>query len=195
MRLLGILFILTIFVSSCREEVNHIPKPKGYFRIDFPERSYEEITKKCRATYERPTYTYIQDKESKDEGRCFQNIVFPYYKAAIYCTHIQLDSNDLYVHTEKYQRKVMEHRIKASGIQELEFIDPEKRVYGTTFDIQGDVACNYIFYLTDSTDNFFSGSLYFEAAPNYDSLQPVIEFIKEDIKHLIETFEWTDDTL
>ena len=43
-------------------------------------------------------------------------------------------------------------------------------------------ACNYIFYLTDSTDNFFAGSVFFEVIPNYDSLQPVIEFVKEDIK-------------
>jgi hypothetical protein len=52
------------------------------------------------------------------------------------------------------------------------------------------VACNYIFYLTDSTDNFFAGSVFFEVVPNYDSLQPVLEFVKEDIQHLIETFEW-----
>ena len=192
-RFAGIVLMVFILATSCRQKTNHIPKPKGYFRIDFPEKKYELIEKTCGATYERPNYTYILEKESKSDSICFQNLVFPYYRASIYCTHIKLNS-DLFVHTEEYQKKVMEHRAKSSGIQELEYFDEEKKVFGTTFEIQGDVACNYIFYLTDSTENFFAGSLFFETAPNYDSLQPVLDFIKEDIQHLVETFEWDNNT-
>jgi len=185
------LFLLTglILLIGCGEEENFIPKPKSYFRIDFPAKSYQTNSEKCNANFEVPTYTYIQNKKSPKEGICFQNIVFPYYKASIYCTYLRLDSN-FYEHSEECRKKAFEHQSRAQAIDEKLFVNEEKRVFGTTFDIKGDVACNYMFYLTDSTNHFFAGSVFFEVIPNYDSLQPVIEFVKEDIQHLIETFEW-----
>jgi hypothetical protein len=40
--------------------------------------------------------------------------------------------------------------------------------------------------------------LYFDAAPNSDSLSIVNEFLKKDLQHLINTLKWkgknTDDT-
>jgi len=182
-------FALMLFIVSCGGDEDFIPKPKSYFRIDFPAKEYQENKEKCHTTYEHPTYSYILEKPSPREGVCFQNIVFPYYKASIYCTYLKLDSN-FYEHSEEYRKKAYEHQSRAQAIDEKYYVDEDKKVYGATFDIQGDVACNYIFYLTDSTDNFFAGQVFFEAIPNYDSLQPVIEFVKEDIVHLIETFEW-----
>jgi len=186
-----VIYILAILplLLSCGEEENFIPKPKSYFRIDFPAKSYQDNEDRCNAVFEIPTYAYVQNKKSPREDICFQNIVFPYYKASIYCTYLKLESN-LFEHTEEYRKKAFEHQSRAQAIDEKLYINEENGVYGTTFDIQGDVACNYIFYLTDSTDNFFAGSVFFEVIPNYDSLQPVIEFVKEDIQHLIETFEW-----
>lgn len=181
--------IVLMLVNSCREEINFIPKPKGYFRIDFPEKKYQKAENHCNVKFEIPKYAYIIPKKSPQTDRCFENIIFPYYKASIYCTLIKLDTlaNQ---HISTFQNIAYEHRIKSSGIYEKEYINYDKNVFGTTFDIQGDVACNYMFYLTDSTNYFFSGSLYFEVAPNYDSLQPVIEYLKSDIVHLVETFEW-----
>ena len=185
-----LIYILVIFIVpvGCSDEENVIPKPKSYFRIDFPAKEYQENKEKCNSTFEHPTYSYVLQKEQR-EGRCNQDIVFPYIKASIWCTYIKLDSN-FYEHSEEFRRKAYTHQFRAQAIDEKLFINEEKRVFGTTFDIKGDVACNYIFYLTDSTDNFFAGSVFFEVIPNYDSLQPVIEFVKEDIQHLIETFEW-----
>jgi len=105
---------------------------------------------------------------------------------------VELDSS-VKEHVQMFQNLAYEHRIKSSGIFEKEYLNYEKDVYGTTFDIQGDVACNYMFYLTDTTNYFFTGSLYFEVAPNYDSLQPVIDYLKSDIIHLVETFEWKNE--
>ena len=183
--------MLVIVTASmgCSDEENVIPKPKSYFRIDFPAKSYQENQEKCNSSFEIPTYAYVQNKKGPREGVCFQNVVFPYYKASMYCTYLKLDSN-LFEHTEEYRNKAFEHQSRAQAIDEKLYINEEKSVFGTTFDIKGDVACNYIFYLTDSTDNFFAGSVFFEVIPNYDSLQPVLEFVKEDIQHLIETFEW-----
>ena len=48
------------------------------------------------------------------------------------------------------------------------------------------------FLLTDSVSNFFRGALYFDCKPNADSLAPAIQYIREDIIELIQTFSWKE---
>jgi gliding motility-associated lipoprotein GldD len=80
--------------------------------------------------------------------------------------------------------------VKAEGIEETPFIEREQKRFGMIYDLKGDVASAVQFYVTDSTTHFLRGSLYFNAAPNRDSLNPVIDFLREDIVHLIETTQW-----
>ena len=49
----------------------------------------------------------------------------------------------------------------------------------------------FSFILTDSVSHFFRGALYFNTEIN-DSILPINNFLKYDIKHLIETFHWKD---
>jgi gliding motility-associated lipoprotein GldD len=58
--------------------------------------------------------------------------------------------------------------------------------------VRTEAASPFQFYLTDSTKNFVRGALYFNTVPNNDSLAPVIDFLKQDIIHMIETFRWKD---
>ena len=44
--------------------------------------------------------------------------------------------------------------------------------------------------MTDSTEHFLRGALYFNVEPNNDSLAPVLTFIEEDVRHLVNTFRW-----
>ena len=53
-----------------------------------------------------------------------------------------------------------------------------------------EAASPFQFYLTDSVDHFVRGALYFNVVPNNDSLAPVIDYLKDDMRHMIETFEW-----
>ena len=83
------------------------------------------------------------------------------------------------------------HMSRAMGIRDSVIINPEKEVYGLIYFLEGeDVASPLQFYLTDSTDHFMRGSLYFNVRTNNDSLAPVIDFIIDDVRHLIETIEW-----
>ena len=82
------------------------------------------------------------------------------------------------------------HSIRADDIQEKEFVNEHSRVYATVFDITGNAASPMQFHITDSSQHFFRGSLYFRTRPNRDSLQPAIDFVEKDIIHLIETFRW-----
>ncbi|PIV58809.1 MAG: gliding motility lipoprotein GldD, partial [Bacteroidetes bacterium CG02_land_8_20_14_3_00_31_25] len=51
-------------------------------------------------------------------------------------------------------------------------------------------ASNIQFYVTDSIRHFVRGALYFETKPNKDSLAPIINFIEQDVTHLVETLRW-----
>ena len=61
------------------------------------------------------------------------------------------------------------------------------------YDYQGTTATALQFYLTDSANHFFRGALYFDTEVN-DSILPVSNFLQEDIKFLIESFQWKDIT-
>ena len=46
------------------------------------------------------------------------------------------------------------------------------------------------FWMTDSAHHFLRATLYFNFTPNNDSLQPVIEYLRDDALHLVNTFAW-----
>ena len=56
--------------------------------------------------------------------------------------------------------------------------------------IEGSVATNIQFRVTDSVKNVLAGALYFYTKPNYDSILPAVKYIEKDIVHLVETIQW-----
>ena len=47
------------------------------------------------------------------------------------------------------------------------------------------------FYITDSTQHFMRGSLYFNHRPNPDSTAPVLDRMEADVRKLMETLRWS----
>lgn len=88
------------------------------------------------------------------------------------------------------QNLTQKHTIKADEISSNLYENPEEKVYGMIYEIGGDAASQSQFYVTDSINHFVSGSLYFYAKPNYDSIYPAAEYLKKDIKRLMESIEW-----
>ena len=58
------------------------------------------------------------------------------------------------------------------------------------YDIGGNAASSIQFYATDSTKHFIRGALYFNVAPQPDSLAPVIQYLRKDIVRLLTTLKW-----
>jgi gliding motility-associated lipoprotein GldD len=56
--------------------------------------------------------------------------------------------------------------------------------------VGGNAASQSQFYLTDSTQHFITGSLYFYARPNFDSILPAANYLEKDIKRIMESLEW-----
>lgn len=176
------------FLTSCDNEV-YTPKPKGYFRIDLPEKNYTNSINDCPFTFQTPNYSVIEQDPRNPNNKCWFNINFPTLNASIYVSYKPINK-DLSIFLEDSRTLAFKHTVKAIDIEQIPIIFPEKKVYGLVYDIKGDAASEYQFHLTDSTHHFLRGSLYFNNAPNQDSIQPVLDFIKKDIEHLFETFEW-----
>ena len=184
------LFILFALFASCSDEERYVPKPKGYFRIDLPERSYTSLDTIGRYRFEYPANANVTyDKHSPDEKNWI-TIEFPYFKGSLYLTHKDVKGN-LGEYLEDVHTMLSKHLQKANGIRDSLIVNPEHNTYGMMIEIDGnDVATPLQFYLTDSTENFVRGSLYFDFIPNNDSMRPVINYLREDVEHIISTFEW-----
>ena len=187
-RLLGIYSVVFFsIILACKQPV--VPKPRSYFRIDFPDKEYTNFQSDCNFRFEIPTYGKILPSKLSTAEICWYNIEFEPYKGTIYLTYKPL-AGDLSSYAEDIRKIVYKHIIKADDIIENPIYKPEKKVYGILFDIKGNTASSVNFYITDSTSGFLSGSLYFDVRPNKDSLAPAIDFFRQDIVHLINTFEW-----
>ncbi|MFH0894251.1 MAG: gliding motility lipoprotein GldD [Bacteroidota bacterium] len=186
-----IAFIL-MQIFSCSESTP-IPRPRGYFRIVLPERSYKKFDSVSYPyTFEYPGYAAIERYKHKNSKPFWVNIKFPQFKGTMHISY-QPVKNDLETFIDDARTFANKHIAKATAINDSVIIDPDRKMYGMIYDIFGsDAASPYQFYLTDSTKNFVRGALYFEVLPNNDSLAPVIDFIREDIRHLIHTFRWKE---
>ena len=183
----GILILSLIAFAACNR--SYTPKPRGYLRIDFPKKEYILFDSACPYCFEYPVYAQIDvDRETHTEP-CWLNIEFPAYDGTIHISYKEVMGNlDEYV--EDSRNLAYKHTIKADAIRETVYSDTGKNVHGVLYDIKGNAASNLQFFLTDSNAHFLRGSLYFNVTPDKDSLAPVISYFKEDIVHLIESFNW-----
>jgi gliding motility-associated lipoprotein GldD len=183
-----ILPLSVIGFASCNQD--YTPKPRGYVRITLPEKEYTPIETSCPYVFEIPTYSVFKPDIRPQSDSCWFNIEYPQFKAQLYFSYKPIHGN-LAQYLEDSRELTNKHISKASGIEETLVIIYERRVYGLLYTVEGNRAASPIqFHLTDSTDHFLRGALYFNVTPNNDSLAPVIDFLREDVLHLIETFNW-----
>jgi gliding motility-associated lipoprotein GldD len=185
-----VILVLALTVASCDRQSGYLPKPRGYFRIDLPEKAYTKVDTIERYSFECPTYAQVTPDPYSPDEKNWVNIEMPTFKGSIHLTHKSVDGN-LGEYLEDVHTMVTKHLQKANGVRDSLIFNEEHQVYGLFIEMDGKgVATPMQFYLTDSTKNFVRGALYFNFKPDNDSMQPVINFIREDIDHMIETFEW-----
>ena len=181
---------IVLIAFSCNREPYYLPKPRGYFRIDLPEKTYIKVDTIEKYSFECPQYALITPDPYSPDEKNWVNIEMPQFKGSIHLTHKPVDGN-LGEYLEDVHTMVTKHLQKANGVRDSLIFNEEHDVYGLFIEMDGKgVATPMQFYMTDSTKNFVRGALYFNFQPNNDSMQPVINFIKEDIDHLINTFKW-----
>ena len=188
-RFFSTILIISIFIllSSC--EKTSIPRPYGYFRVDLPLHSYRIIdTLNLPYRFDLPKNARLIYRKTVGETYWI-DLYYPTLNASIYCSYKPVKGNliDLLEDTRKI---VYKHSVRADGIGEKVFDHSEKNVHGILYDLKGNTASSVQFVLTDSTRNFFRGALYFNNVPNKDSIAPMANYIREDVIHIMESFEW-----
>ena len=189
---LGLLF--SIAFVACQNSSAPVPKPHQYPRVDFPQRQYSLFTDNdCSLAFEIPTYSFVEKKSTyfneKPLHPCWFDVVYQEFNGRLHCSYFDLTSREVLDELiDDAFDLVSKHHSKASFAKES--IIENQDVDGLLFDIQGPVASPLLFFVTDSTTHFFMGSLYFNNKVNPDSMQIIHDFVREDVLHLIETFEW-----
>jgi gliding motility-associated lipoprotein GldD len=176
----SVLFLLLLV--SCKEDT--LPKPSSQLRLDYPVAEYAFFENHCPMKFEMNNDALI-----KEDGACGFSISYPKMKATIYLTYkgVHGDIDSL---LKDAQNLTYKHVIKADDIVEQPYLNPERKVYGMFYRVGGNAATNAQFYVTDSLHHFVTGSVYFYTKPNYDSIMPAADYIRNDMQHLMETIKW-----
>lgn len=171
---------------------SYTPKPKGYMRIDLPPKAYTAYdTAALPFAFERAVAATAELK--RNEARLkWVDLKYPDLNGVIFLSYIPLrNASDLAGEVDTSYQLLSKHFGFSSGVDERLFVNPDAKVYATTYRLQGqNVASTYQFWATDSVRHFLRGSLYIDCVPNNDSLAPVLEYLQADIDHLLETLRW-----
>jgi gliding motility-associated lipoprotein GldD len=176
-----LIFIVGLLFSCSKEQK---PKPYGELRLEYPKAKYQAFDA-CQYDFEVSDFAKIANAKNP----CWYYIDYPGMKAKIFITYFPIH-NDLSLHIRESEKMVYEHTIKASSIDTKTFNYPDRNVYGSFYELKGQTASNIQFYITDSTQHYVTGNLYFNTRPKPDSLAPAVKYIKNDLLHLIDTFKW-----
>lgn len=177
-----ILPMIALLLLSCNGET--LPKPKAMLRLEFPTGYYENYEGDCSFAFAKNQLSTIKQREN-----CAMEIDYPMMKGSIYLTYKPVEDNLNKLLTDA-QRLSYEHVVKADNIVEQPFLNEEDKVYGMFYEVTGNAASQSQFYVTDSLNHFVTGSLYFYAKPNYDSIYPAAVYLQRDIRRIMESLEW-----
>ena len=181
-----LLVLIPVLLAACTPDP--VPKPRGYFRIDLPEKAYKAWDAQGPFTAEIATHATMVLRLDEG-GQSWYDLVYAQHKARVHLTH-RVVEGQLWELIEDAHTFKAKHEQKAARIKPHRINRPDVHVHGSLFEVDGDVASPLVFYLTDSTRHFLYGALYFDARPNGDSLAPVTQRIREDIWHFVEHLSW-----
>lgn len=176
--------LISLVVTSCNN-TEALPKPKAFLSLTYTDATYSPVYSSCPYTFEIST----RAKHSFNE-KCWVNLSYPKLKASVNITYRKIENNfnELLRESEKL---TYNHAIKADLISAPSLYDNfEKKTYGSLSEVTGNAASPLQFHITDSTQHFITGAVYFKVQPNYDSILPAIKYIEKDIKHIMETIVW-----
>lgn len=174
---------------SCTHD--YFPKPKGYNRIVLPEPQFLQLPDSFPYSFQYSSHSRILRDSSWIAERYWLDIYYPELGANIQVTYKPI--NGIETLLQEYQddsyRLTAKHQVKAYSIEEANIKLPNGDI-AVVSELEGQVPSQFQFYVTDSVHHFLRGALYFNTATQNDSLAPVIEYMKQDMMHLLNTLSW-----
>lgn len=180
-------------VWLCSREHNYLPKPFGYQRIVLPVHEYQSMPDSLPYSFEFSRYAILVEDTCSVTEPYWINVHYPDFMADIQLTYKPVNNNAqlLREYLQDAYSLTVKHCIKASAIEER-ILKTLRGHIVVVAELSGQVPTQCQFYTTDSVDHFLRGALYFRTASQNDSLAPIIEFIKQDILHMLNTLVWKD---
>ncbi|MEM1137271.1 MAG: gliding motility lipoprotein GldD [Bacteroidota bacterium] len=185
--------IILMLLLACSGEEAYLPKPKGFHRIELPPHNYVVLDTPMPYTFQHSKYAKVLPDESFMTEPYWIEILYPEFDAKLTISYKKVNNNlDSLVELSNDSHKLTtKHHVKATSIDDYITVTP-KGITAVLFELEGDVPSQFQFYATDSVENFFRAALYFPTATKNDSLKPIIEYVKVDMVHMLNTLEWTD---
>jgi len=179
-----------LLFSACGEP-NAVPKPSTFLRTEFPAHAYRTYTSPNHFQFKLANLFMPKTFEQTQSNYSVQEIDLGPLNGTLFLYYLAIPTKDSLPEIINFANdKVDEHKIMADKIDFEQIIDKEKRVFGTFFELKGNVATNFQFYLTDSTQHFLRGEVLLNCRPNYDSLRPALRYLKADLQELVHSFKW-----
>jgi gliding motility-associated lipoprotein GldD len=188
---IAFLLIAVLLFAACGDDHDYSPKPRGFFRINFPEKEYRGYNEGCPFSFQYPAYANIEPDKKAGAKPCWVNMEFPDFKGTLHLSYEPVTSKKIFNQlVEDARAFAFKHTVKATSIDEGVIRYPERKVYGIYYTIDGNAASSVQFFLTDSTQHYLRGALYFSTEPRLDSIQPVLDFVKKDVDVMIKSLRW-----
>lgn len=185
------IFVFTVVILTGCSEAPYRPVPTGYPRVEMPPQRYKTFAPQgCPYSFEIPEYATAVADTVKGASSCWYNIVFPPFNATLYLSYLPAGGfKTLHEMTEDAHTFAYKHSVKANDIIDSPFRF-STNLQGTYFNIEGAAASSLQFYVTDSLRHYMRGSLYFNNAPNPDSVAPAFNRLREDIHQMVKSLRW-----
>ena len=190
------IFLGLVLATACSEETSTLPKPRAFPRVVYPMGELEPFKPEvCPFSFSKPSYTLVERDtayfDEKPLNPCWFDIVTPALNGRVHMSYYPINSlEEFEKHRDDAYTLVGKHNIVANYIDEVPINRPKSDVTGFAFDIDGDVASPFQFFVTDTSKHFLRGALYVRAKASSDSLAPIYSFLREDALEVLNTLEW-----
>lgn len=184
MLIYGILLVVIIgLMSNCTNKPVRFSKQEW----NLPAPSYVESPDTLPFRFRLSDQARFSARRTK-EGEYFCDVVYPGLNAQLYCTWHSIHPDLFHLMAQESHRLAYQHSAVATAIREKAYSHDSVRVYGILYEIEGNAATPLQIALTDSSTYFFNASLYFDMIPDADSIAPLVDYIRQDVVQLMESF-------
>jgi gliding motility-associated lipoprotein GldD len=189
--ILPAMLLWTMFLTACKSSPDYYPKPKGFPRIDLPEHSYKALGSGFPYNFEYSKHAVVEKDKTADAEPYWILVNYPSLDAKIQFTYKPLNGNldKLDKHIADAYKLASKHQIKASS-QTEQVLSLRNGKMAVLIQLEGEVPSHMQFYVTDTSKHYLRGAVYLKYATLNDSLMPIVDYLKKDCLHLLETLTW-----